>query len=80
MVESERQKLLWDAKIIAVSKQSVQDISDRSIVDAYRVEYKGWGTKFSSWVDPARVCGCDSKNIALQVCIMIENVVNGIFL
>ena len=55
LVESQAEKLLWDARIVAVSKHRANDVHETASVDAYRVEYKGWGQRYTEWVKTSRV-------------------------
>ncbi len=67
LVESATGKLLWDASVIAVSK-------DRSTnqVNGYRVHYKEWSSRFDEWVDILRVVEPSEYNIEVQTELLDE--------
>jgi hypothetical protein len=66
LVESKSGIALWDATIVEVSKRDESDVG-RSVIDAYRVRYEGWGDNFLEWVKPRRVVADSEINRALQV-------------
>jgi hypothetical protein len=55
VVESLFERLLWDARIVGVSKRRGVGQHDIASIDAYRVEYKGWGNRYTEWVKTSRV-------------------------
>jgi len=61
LVESVTGKLLWDAKIVGVSKAK-----DSGKVNGYRVRYDEWSSRFDEWVDPFRVVERVENNIEVQ--------------
>ena len=61
LVESSTGKLLWDAVIVAVSKDRGTDR-----VNGYRVHYKGWSSRFDEWVDILRVVEPSPHNLLCQ--------------
>jgi len=63
-VESKTAEMLWDATVKAVSKRPAEG-SDK-IIDAYRVEYKEWGSRFVEWVKTNRVVEPSEHNRQLQ--------------
>ena len=62
LVESSKQKLLWNASIIAVAK----DRKTEKII-GYRVHYKQWSSRFDEWVDAMRVVEPSDNNLLVQV-------------
>lgn len=67
MVESKSGLHLWDAKVTAQSKRSKDGDASKFIIDAYRVEYTSWGSRFTEWVEPARVVEPNENNRLIQV-------------
>jgi len=61
LVESTSGKLLWLAKIISISR-----ICEKNRVNAYRVHYKEWGSRFDEWVCPLRVVEPSENNLIVQ--------------
>lgn len=61
LVESKSGNLLWDASVIAVSKDKATDK-----VNSYRIHYKLWSTRFDEWVSPDRVVEPSNHNIEVQ--------------
>jgi len=67
LVESATGKLLWDASVIAVSKDRSTDQ-----VNGYRVHYKEWSSRFDEWVDILRVVEPSEYNIEVQTELLDE--------
>lgn len=67
LVESAAGKLLWDASVIAVSKDRSTDQ-----VNGYRVHYKEWSSRFDEWVDILRVVEPSEYNIEVQTELLDE--------
>jgi Bromodomain len=65
LVESKSKQHFWDAKITAISRRR-DESSGSFVIDAYRVQYKGWSSRFSEWVVPSRVVEPNEHNRALQ--------------
>jgi hypothetical protein len=68
MVESPSGKLLWDAAIIAVSKDK-----NTERVNGYRVHYREWSSRFDEWVAPPRVVEPSEHNILCQSELLEEH-------
>lgn len=66
LVESLSGQMLWDASVTAVSNKQIGVPQKSSMIDAYRVEYKGWGSRFVEWVKPDRVVEPNENNRSLQ--------------
>lgn len=62
MVESENGSLLWDAVVVDVSK----DPSNGKVI-GYLVHFKGWSSRFDSWVSRDRVVEANQANLNIQV-------------
>lgn len=58
--------IFWDATISGISRRALALSSDL-IVDAYRVEYTGWSSRYTEWVEPGRVVEPNENNKLLQV-------------
>ena len=71
LVESKSAHAMWDATITAISKTMESETNHYSIIDAYRVEYKEWGSRFVEWVKPSRVVEPSEHNRLRQVSDMI---------
>lgn len=67
LVESDSGSLIWDAKIVAVSKHRSLEPNENSIIEALRVEYKGWSHRFAEWVNPKRVFQTSNARKLAQV-------------
>ena len=50
--------MLWDAETIGIAR------TDQGF--AYRVKYKGWGSRFDEWVTGHRVVEPNKHNIEVQ--------------
>ena len=61
LVESKSNLFLWDASIIELSRNA-KDCP----IDAYKVQYTGWSSRFVEWVHPSRVAEPSEHNRALQ--------------
>jgi len=79
LVESLNGSYLWDGLITAISTRTMngQSKSDsqgrpQRIIDAYRVEYKGWSSRYIEWVEPRRVVEPNENNKLLQVRAWID--------
>lgn len=70
LVESKSGQMLWDASVTAVSKKQIAGPPKTSVIDAYRVDYKGWGKRFTEWVKPDRVVEPNENNRSLQVSLV----------
>jgi leucyl-tRNA synthetase len=70
LVES-KSGLIWDATVTAQSKRRSSDGGEDLLVDAYRVEYKEWGSRFVEWVQPSRVVEPNDHNRSLQVSVYL---------
>jgi hypothetical protein len=57
--------MLWDAVITGVSQRKLGPAQEL-VIDAYRVEYKGWNSRFTEWVEPKRVVEPNENNRLLQ--------------
>ena len=44
------------------------------LIDAYRVQYTGWGSRFVEWVEPRRVVEPNENNKLLQVSEVVMKV------
>ena len=64
LVESKCGKLLWDGKVIGVSRGE----KNEKIV-GYRVTYKGWSSRFDEWVAADRVVEPSENNLRVQVSV-----------
>lgn len=75
MVESCSGHLLWDAVVVAVSREK-----DSENVNGYRVHYKQWSTRFDEWVSSDRVVEPSNHNLEVQVgaIFVVESILNGI--
>lgn len=62
LVESKCGRLLWDAVVVGVSLFGPKEKSS-----AYRVHYKGWGSRFDEWVASNRVVEPSANNKRVQV-------------
>lgn len=60
---------MWDANVTGVSRRHQEDPNTGLLIDAYRVEYKGWSSRFIEWVEPNRVVEPNENNRLLQVTI-----------
>lgn len=69
LVESLDGDLLWDAKIISVSKDSNEEM-----INGYRVHYKDWSSRFDEWVKPTKVVEPSENNLIVQSERLEENV------
>jgi hypothetical protein len=67
LVESKPGQLLWDASISAVSRRRLENPPTGFLIDAYRVQYAGWSSRFIEWVEPNRVVEPNENNRLLQV-------------
>jgi hypothetical protein len=67
-------KNLWDAELTGISVRSVN--SHLRVIDAYRVHYTGWNTRYTEWIEPSRVLKANKENRRLQVRIRIDSVQN----
>lgn len=67
LVDSRCGRILWEAKIIGVSKDETSGMAI-----GYRVSYKGWGSRFDEWVAPIRVVEQSENNLHVQVCIRFK--------
>jgi hypothetical protein len=65
LVESKSGTMLWDAVVTGVSRRTL-GLSRELVIDAYRVEYKGWNSRFTEWVEPKRVVEPNENNRLLQ--------------
>jgi hypothetical protein len=65
LVESKSGTILWDAVISGVSRRKLGRPQNQ-VIDAYRVEYKGWNSRFTEWVEPKRVVEPNENNRLLQ--------------
>jgi Bromodomain len=65
LVESKSKQHFWDATVTAVSRRR-DESSGSFVIDAYRVQYKGWSSRFTEWVVPSRVVEPNEHNRALQ--------------
>jgi len=61
LVESSHGKLLWDAVIVDVSKDS-----ETNKVNGYLVRFKKWNSRFDQWVVPDRVVERNKVNLEVQ--------------
>lgn len=61
--------MMWDAAITGISRRFFED---RKIIqiDAYRVQYTGWNSLYTEWVEPRRVVEPNENNRLLQVCAL----------
>ena len=55
LVESDAGDILWDASIADVSFRRLDNHAPGKLVDAYRVQYDGWGSRYCQWICPSRV-------------------------
>ena len=62
LVDSRCGRILWEAKVIGVSKDETSGLAV-----GYRVSYKGWGSRFDEWVSPIRVVEPSENNLRVQV-------------
>jgi hypothetical protein len=60
LLESKCGRIIWDAKIVGVSK----DEAGKTL--GYRVHYIGWSSRFDEWVVPLRVIDPSENNIRVQ--------------
>jgi Bromodomain len=67
LVESKSAQMLWDASVTALSKRESSGSGKGSVIDAYRVQYMEWGSRFVEWVKPSRVVEPSEHNRLLQV-------------
>lgn len=67
LVESKTAHMLWDASIMAQSQREEIGSVEVSVIDAYCVQYKGWGSRFVEWIKPSRVVEPNEHNRLLQV-------------
>lgn len=65
VVESKNGKLLWDAKVVGLSKYK----GGKSNV--YRVTYDGWSSRFDDWVSADRVVEPNDNNLRVQVSFIL---------
>jgi hypothetical protein len=61
LVESKCGKMLWDAKVVAVSQSKV-----KNKVTGYRIHYKRWSSRFDEWVATSRVVEPNENNLQVQ--------------
>lgn len=61
LVEAKSKRFLWDASILEVSRKGKQEP-----IDAYKVDYMGWSSRFVEWVQPCRVVEPSEHNKKLQ--------------
>lgn len=61
LVESKSGKLLWDAKVLKVSR------TEDDSVNGYRVRYTGWSSRFDEWVEADRLVEPSDNNRQVQV-------------
>eukprot|EP00522_Entomoneis_paludosa_P005095 CAMPEP_0172474078 /NCGR_PEP_ID=MMETSP1065-20121228/69175_1 /TAXON_ID=265537 /ORGANISM="Amphiprora paludosa, Strain CCMP125" /LENGTH=2310 /DNA_ID=CAMNT_0013232255 /DNA_START=222 /DNA_END=7154 /DNA_ORIENTATION=- len=61
LVESESRLCIWDGSILDVSRKSKKDP-----IDAYKVHYTGWNSRFIEWVHPSRVVEPSEHNRSYQ--------------
>jgi len=73
LVETKSKVLLWDATVTAVSRRRIDDSFTKFLIDAYRVRYKGWNSRFVEWVRPCRVVEPNENNRLLQVSNLVLN-------
>lgn len=66
LVEAKSGRLLWDAVVTAQSMSPKPDPRTGLMVDAYRVDYTEWGSRFTEWVEPNRVVEPNENNRLLQ--------------
>jgi hypothetical protein len=66
LVESRSGQLLWEASITGISKRA-NSRSGPPMIDAYRVQYSGWGSRYTEWVEPSRVLEANENNRLLEV-------------
>lgn len=57
LVESDCRKVLWNAKVISVSKMGANNA-----VLGYKISYSGWGSRYNSFVIPSRVIQATENN------------------
>jgi hypothetical protein len=67
LVESKPGQLMWDASISGVSRRRIEGPVTSFLIDAYRVQYIGWSSRFIEWVEPNRVVEPNENNRLLQV-------------
>lgn len=72
LVEARFTRLLWDASILSLSKPVGTVTGDAPCANAYRVQYKNWGVRFTEWVTPDRIVEPDEKNRIIQVSTSIR--------
>jgi len=70
-VESKSAQMMWDATVTGISRRF---FGDRKIVqiDAYRVQYTGWNSLYTEWVEPRRVVEPNENNRLLQTELLEE--------
>jgi hypothetical protein len=66
LVESKPAQLMWDAAVTAVSRRRLEGPNTGLLIDAYRIQYKGWSSRFIEWVKPNRVVEPSENNRLLQ--------------
>lgn len=59
LVKSKSKDLLWDAQVAGISVRRPDADPGQNIIDAYRVEYDGWSSRYTEWVEPGRVAAPD---------------------
>ncbi|KAL7565041.1 hypothetical protein ACA910_020751 [Epithemia clementina (nom. ined.)] len=67
LVESKSKLYLWDASVLELSRGP-----DNQPIDAYKVQYTGWSSRFVEWVHPSRVAEPSEHNRALQAELLDE--------
>jgi len=62
LVKSKSHNMLWNAVVVAVSKDRTTDA-----VKSYKVHYKLWSSRFDEWVSADRVITPTDHNLEIQV-------------
>lgn len=66
LVESKSRLLFWDASVTGVCRRALTQDS-APMIDGYRVQYTGWTSHYTEWVEPDRVVEPNENNKLLQV-------------
>jgi hypothetical protein len=67
LVKSKSHNMLWNAVVVAVSKDRTTDA-----VKSYRVHYKLWSSRFDEWVSADRVITPTDHNLEIQVSDLVS--------
>ncbi|GKY93657.1 hypothetical protein MPSEU_000333100 [Mayamaea pseudoterrestris] len=66
VVETRAGSILWDATVVDVSIRQVANGAGKGMIDAYRVQFDGWGSHYTEWVDPSSIFVKNGTSISRQ--------------